>query len=242
MKKSTLRCRIRLKYAENRVFLIASFFLLLFAVTELLVHLHTDRFPRSQIFRIVLSLLICALFYLGGCLYADRTKDRIILFRLMPLFFAVYLYLILDFTLLDKGLGRADRLQYDRADYLRLYVNFRPFQSIYGVYICGFRNGYVSAYYLILNLLGNICAFMPFAFFLPLFFKAQRHWYVFCTTMIVTVGAIETLQFAFMLGSCDVDDLILNVGGAVILYFLLRIRRLQPFLARFVGLYKEKEA
>ncbi len=239
MKKLLERCRNALKHAENRVFLAASLFLLLFAVSELLVHMNTDRFPKSAMLRIVLSVLICALFYIGGCMHADRTGDKRIYTRLMWLFFGIYLYLILNFTLLDKGMGRTDRLQYDRDYYLRWFVNLRPFQSIYEVYIKGFIHGYVRGYYILLNLLGNIFAFMPFAFFLPIFFRAQKRWYVFLPTMLLTVASVEALQFAFMVGSCDVDDLILNVGGTMILFFLLKIPKIQALTNRFVGTAKE---
>ncbi|MBQ9784568.1 MAG: VanZ family protein [Clostridia bacterium] len=239
MKKLLERCRNALKFADARVFLASSLFLLLFAVSELLVHLNAERFPQSPIFRIVLTVLICVLFYLGGMLRADRTGERQIYMRLMWVFFGIYLYLILNFTLLDKGLGRIERRQFDRDYYLRWFVNFRPFQSIYEVYIKGFIHGYVRGYYIFLNLLGNVVAFMPFAFFLPLFFRAQRRWFVFLPTMILVVAGIEALQFAFMVGSCDVDDLILNVGGTMILFFLLKIKKLRSLLDRFTGTKKE---
>lgn len=235
MKKWLKRCLDLLKHAENRVFLAASLFLLLFCVSELLILLNPHRFPSTVMLRVTLSILICALFYLGGCLHADRTGEKRIFMRLMWIFFAIYGYLILNFTLLDKGMGRADRLQYDRAYYMRWFVNFRPLQSIYQVYIKGFIRGYVPAYYLILNLLGNVCAFMPLSFFLPALFPLQKRWYVFLPTVTLSVCAVEALQFAFMVGSCDVDDLLLNVGGAMILYFVLRIPKIQKLTDKLTG-------
>lgn len=239
MKKLLERCRDALKYADARVCLAASLFLLLFALSELLGHLNAERVPRSPLLCITLALLICALFYLGGALRVDRTGDRRVYSHLMWLFFAVYLYLILNFTLLDKGMGRTDRLQFDRDYYLRWFVNLRPLQSIYEVYIKSIIHGYIPVYYILLNLLGNVCAFMPFALFLPYFFPLQRRWYVFLPTMLLTVAAVEALQFAFMVGSCDVDDLILNVGGAMILFFVLKIKKIQALLEKFTGAKKE---
>ncbi len=215
------------RHAEFWVFLSASLFLLLFAFSEWQVHLHADQFPKSAIFRLFLMLLICTLFYLGGLLYLDRTQNGRVMTVLMWLFFALYLYMLFNFTLLDKGMGRNALLSDDpdggRDYYMSRFVNMQPFRSIYQVYIQGFLHGYVNSYYMLLNLLGNMCAFMPFAFFLPRFWKAQKHWYFFLPTLALSVSLVEALQFAFMVGSCDVDDLILNVGGAMILYFLLRI-------------------
>lgn len=34
---------------------------------------------------------------------------------------------------------------------------------------------------------------------------------------------IETVQFFFGVGKLDIDDLILNVGGAVIVFWLFRV-------------------
>ncbi|MBQ9773305.1 MAG: VanZ family protein [Clostridia bacterium] len=239
MQKRLERAKMLLKHAEGRIFLAASVFLLLFALSEILVHVTPDRYPKSAMFRLILSLLICALYYLGGLLYAERTKDTHVLQRLMMLFFGIYLYLILNFTLLDKGMGRNNLLQNadenDRDFYLRWFVNMKPFHSIYEVYIKGFLHGYVNVYYTLLNLLGNVCAFMPFALFLPLFFPAQKRWYLFLPTVALTVASIEVIQFAFMVGSCDIDDLILNVGGAMILYFILRIPALKRLSDRFAG-------
>ena len=105
--KNVLACIKRdVRYAEFWVFLSASLFLLLFAVCEIQVLLHADRFPKSAILRLILMLLICTLFYLGGILYADRKNDRTVMRVLMWLFFGFYLYLLLNFTLLDKGMGR----------------------------------------------------------------------------------------------------------------------------------------
>lgn len=59
---------------------------------------------------------------------------------------------------------------------------------------------------------------MPFAFFLPLLFKKQNNFKTFLLTMICIVIGIELLQFITMSGSCDIDDVILNVSGSLIMY------------------------
>ena len=120
-------------------------------------------------------------------------------------------------------------MELTREEYMETCVNFQPFHTVYHIYIKGYVNGYVSARYTLLNLQGNLIAFMPFAFFLPCFFPKQRHWYLFLPTILLTVCAVEGMQLLLMVGSCDVDDLILNVGGAFLLFWILKI----PPLARF---------
>jgi len=48
--------------------------------------------------------------------------------------------------------------------------------------------------------------------------------------MIIIVVVIELLQFVTMSGACDIDDLILNVLGASIIYFIFKIRCINNFI------------
>ena len=69
------------------------------------------------------------------------------------------------------------------------------------------------------NVLLNVVLFVPLGGLLPLLWKKCKKWYV---TLPIGFGlslAIELVQLAFCLGSCDVDDLFANTLGAVIGYF-----------------------
>lgn len=226
-------------YADHIILAAALLFLFLFAVTETRNLVLENGIYKSSVFRALLLGVICALFYLGAVLREIRTHDDRIFHHAMILFFLLYIYLLINLTLLDKSLGRGTNTAplgdaARRAAYWERYVNLRPFESIWQVYIKGFVNGYVNTYYTLLNLIGNICALMPLALFLPYFWRAQRRWYIFLPTMLVSVAFIEGLQLLFMVGSCDVDDLILNVGGAFLMYTLLRLSPLQRLTERLV--------
>ena len=66
------------------------------------------------------------------------------------------------------------------------------------------------------NLFGNILAFIPFGFLLPLSFKKQKHaGYVLLHSFWLSLG-IELFQLVSHFGEFDVDDVILNSFGAVI--------------------------
>ena len=225
-------------HADVLLFCFSALLLVFFFFSEVRLHQVSLSIPvyRAAGQRVLLAVLICLLFYLSAYLMVDRTGCRAAVRWALWISFAVYLYLILNFTLFDKGLGRGNGWFSSEKDmrehYMRFYVNLRPFKSIYSVYIRGFLGGYVSKGYMLLNLAGNICAFMPFAFFLPALFRPMRRWFFFLPTILLLVAAVEALQFAFMVGSCDVDDLILNAGGALLCYFLLRL----PPLARIAAL------
>lgn len=199
----------------------------------------TQTSPRP-ILLILFLILLCMELYLAALLRVRRTGDERIFSRCMQVFFLLYLYLLLTFTLSDDHFGRAD-MNMTREEYLASRVNYIPFATV-KLYIRAFLNGYVVVRLTILNLIGNICAFMPFAFFLPRFFRLQRKWYVFLPTILLCVSAIEGIQFAFMVGSCDVDDLILNAGGAFLLYLIFLIPPVKRFCDKiYTGDWKRKK-
>lgn len=74
----------------------------------------------------------------------------------------------------------------------------------------------------IINLLGNIAVFVPFGLILPILVNKLRSYWKLMLYFIPTVGVIELSQMLLRVGSCDVDDVILNVIGVWIGYGLLR--------------------
>ena len=191
--------------------------------------------------RLLQAVFSCAVLYCGAYLHRHRTHSDKVLRTCFYVFFAVYLYLLLSMTLLDETLGRSGNSIYRllsegaRIQYISRFVNLIPFQSIYKVYILGCFNGYVNLYYTLLNLLGNVVAFMPLAFFLPYFFRSLRKWYSYLAVVVGAVFLIELLQFVFMVGSCDVDDLLLNAGGSMLMYAILRIPPIQRLTRLLTG-------
>ena len=66
----------------------------------------------------------------------------------------------------------------------------------------------------VINLLGNILMFIPLGFLLPRAFpRLGRLWKTLLTAVGIVV-TVEVLQMLTLLGTCDIDDLILNTVGA----------------------------
>lgn len=80
-----------------------------------------------------------------------------------------------------------------------------------------------------LNLLGNIAAFIPFGFFLPVMSRKCRSFLYMIFFSFEFSLLVEIIQLVSKVGSFDVDDLLLNtIGGAMgylIFVVLNRIRR-----------------
>ena len=108
--------------------------------------------------------------------------------------------------------------------YMRAHVNLRPFHTIQlfsRLLVPPVREYLVRI--AIRNLLGNILLFTPLGIFLPVLFPPLRKFFrtLLSVTFIITI--IELCQLALMVGSCDIDDLILNVSGAALGYGLYKL-------------------
>lgn len=67
-----------------------------------------------------------------------------------------------------------------------------------------------------LNLFGNIAAFVPFGFFIPVMYPKCRSFLYTIFFSFEFSLLVETIQLVSKVGSFDVDDLLLNtIGGAL---------------------------
>lgn len=67
-----------------------------------------------------------------------------------------------------------------------------------------------------LNLAGNVIAFVPFGFFLPVISRKCRSFLYMLFFSFEFSLMVETIQLISKVGSFDVDDLLLNtIGGAM---------------------------
>ena len=222
---------------DRVLLLIGTFFLFLYLSSEMtLLFLPTRRV--APIVHALILLLTCTILYCGACLHLLRTRSTLVLRGAFYVFLVLSLYLVLYVTLLDYSLGRSGDFLFNefgeilfseqRGLYVEWFVNLIPLQSIYTVYIKGLIDGNITLFYGLLNLFGNLCLFMPTSLLLSILFRCQRKWYIFLPTVALCSATIEALQFTFMVGSCDIDDVILNTLGALLLFLLLKI----PFFKR----------
>lgn len=98
--------------------------------------------------------------------------------------------------------------------------NFTPFKEILRFW--NYRHQ-LGIKVVVINLAGNIGAFVPFGLFVPIIsIKMRQAWKVILTGMLLST-AVEFLQLVTRVGSCDIDDLILNTLGTIIGYLLFSI-------------------
>ncbi|GIP28044.1 hypothetical protein J23TS9_31740 [Paenibacillus sp. J23TS9] len=101
---------------------------------------------------------------------------------------------------------------------LRLMSNLVPMHEITGnIHNLRSPSGFI-------NFFGNIAAFMPLGFLLPLVcgFRSMPALKVLLISFGVSL-ALETAQLLLFIGTFDVDDLIMNTAGGVLGYGVLRV-------------------
>ena len=75
----------------------------------------------------------------------------------------------------------------------------------------------------IINLGGNVIMFVPLGFLLPRVFPKLSSLPAVLLTTAAIITAVEVLQLLTLVGSCDIDDLILNLLGSALGYGLHKL-------------------
>ena len=144
----------------------------------------------------------------------------------MMLLFWYYLWVLANVLFFDNAFGRGFHLGVDYGA-----VNLEPLRTVKNYLIAyGYHN--ISLRLVVLNLLGNLVAFAPFGVFLPALFRWQRSIFFFTATLTLGITAVEVAQVYTGAGSCDVDDLILNLAGALIVFIFCRITPIWKHICR----------
>lgn len=141
----------------------------------------------------------------------------------------VYIYITLYLILLISLMIFITRPNFTLFDvkYLSLYlseVNLIPFKSILHFLIDEMNLG-VRLY----NLLGNAIALMPLSFLLILLDKKYETYKSQLKVLFITVLGIELFQFLLSAGRLDIDDFILNIGGAILFFTIIKKLNLIKF-------------
>lgn len=127
--------------------------------------------------------------------------------------FITYIFLLAYLTLFKNYLGR------EVGTYS---INLIPFKNIIKI-THEFLINNVSLRFFIRNIFGNLIAFTPFSYFFLTIFKIKNK-KQFTIIMFFIILFIETLQLILKVGCLDIDDIILNLLGALILFTLLTNR------------------
>ena len=175
---------------------------------------------------------ICAPLVLGTYLYTralpsreERRRAVRFSFFALFLFYALALFgALIASRVAYQGLSEARLAYWDKFD---LMTNFNPLETV-RLYINAIKYDYIGMEIPLSNLIGNAMLFMPMAVFLPCLFRPMQKLWLFALTMFLLLVAVEALQLLLACGSCDIDDVLLNLAGTLIVFGILKL----PFVRR----------
>lgn len=140
-------------------------------------------------------------------------KKRKIIRRLSRIFFIIYMALLVYFLLLSDGFGRME-------GYREYRCNLVPFREI--IRFVKYRD-YIDFISVVINLLGNVVAFMPFGALIRWVLDRKVRWFQAVGYTFLFSLCVELLQLVARVGVFDVDDLLLNTLGGLLGFFIYYI-------------------
>lgn len=127
--------------------------------------------------------------------------------------FIIYLIITLYLMLFSEGMGRttvSEDYRYNLVLFKEIFRFIRYSDSL------GF-------WAVMINVLGNIICFIPFGFFLPIYYSKLRSLLLVVILAFCFSLFIEVIQLLLKVGCFDVDDLLLNTIGGFLGYFIFFI-------------------
>lgn len=216
--------------------------ILLYIISVVVLGIYTiaDLNPRIMMVptsRLILLAVICLCSYSGTLLFSrnveEQTKTKLIK-RTFVFYFILYIFLLFNLVMLDDFFGRASMGVIWNFDpryldsFLMNRVNLIPFRTVLE-YLNSFS---IPFHTKIINLLGNTLAFAPFGFFAHVILNKKPSLLKFTLLMVSASLLIEVIQLIFLVGSCDIDDIILNVLGAVFSYLIFKTKICKKIIRR----------
>ncbi len=128
----------------------------------------------------------------------------------------LYLVLLTYFLFFAEAMGRTPNAEGEYSYNLTLLKEIKRF--IVHREILGYKA-------MVLNIVGNVVAFMPFGFILPEVWDQLNRWHTLTLLGFMFSLCIELAQLVCRVGSFDVDDLLLNTIGALIGYYAFVIAK-----------------
>lgn len=145
----------------------------------------------------------------------EKTKRKL-LHKIAVLLFIVYLAMLCYFLFFAESLDRnfADRSYHYNLIFFKEIKRFWQYRKA------------LDPWAVMLNLVGNVVAFIPFGMFLPVLFSRCRNFFLTLLFSLEFSLCVEIIQLVFKVGILDVDDIVLNTVGGCIGYILFLLVRL----------------
>ncbi len=198
--------------------LIGSLGIILYLILTFFVPLELGT-GHKELENIILLAMPCFLiFILSFTLNEERDRRRCLNFYLVS-----YFIVMLGFVFSNN---RYSELIFQGI--MPREYNLIPFHSI--IELLKSPLGFRFAFY---NIIGNFFMLTPLSILLPMINQKFKKTKVFFLSIISLCFFIESVQYITGLGSFDIDDFILNISGAMLIYIFIKLSIIFSFLEQF---------
>lgn len=163
---------------------------------------------------IIVSLISIAVWITYRIYMWIKNKQTNIIREIILLIFFIYFLLLLLLTIFKGGTitlrDPFNDYMYNQYGVVGI-INIVPIKETVATFMhseAGFRNT-------VTNIIGNIIAFMPLGFFIPLLFDKFNNYKKVLKVGFLSSLAIEITQLFVGWNVCDIDDIIYNTLGAL---------------------------
>lgn len=178
---------------------------------------YTIKFSITQTFILVIIQMIGLVGYAYDARNVVKNKRRMF-YILHSIAFIIYLINLTYQLFLNPSLRHVNALS---------HVNIIPLKTIF-LYYNAYTRHTLPIKNIILNMIGNVMLFMPFGYFMYVLFKPMRSFLPYLFFFLLVIIGVEVIQYIWKVGSADIDDIILNMSGILVLYIVLKI----PFIKK----------
>ena len=173
---------------------------------------YTIKFSITQTFVLVIIQMIGLVGYAYDARNVVKNKRR--MFTILHIIaFIIYLINLTYQLFLNPSLRHVKAIS---------SVNISPLKTIF-LYYTAYTRHTLPIKNIILNMIGNVMLFVPFGYFVYVLFKPMRSLLLYFIFFLLVITGVEVIQYLWKVGSADIDDIILNMSGVLILYIILKI-------------------
>lgn len=130
--------------------------------------------------------------------------------KLIPALFVAYVLLLCAVFFLREPIGR-------------VRINLVPFDTI-TTYLTRLSENSINTDIVMRGIFGNILLTLPLGAFAAMYAALrEKSGKIFLALSLAFIAATELLQFAFRMGECDIDTIMLRFVGVVIGYGVIRL-------------------
>ena len=195
---------------KKKRFLFLSIAVVAFIIQFIDIISYTIKFSITETFILVMIQMIGLLGYAYGARNTVKNQHRM-LKTIHVAAFIIYLINLYYQLFFSPSLRRTVNT-----------VNLLPFRTIL-LYINAYKMHSLPLKNIFLNIVGNMMLFMPYGYFVYVLFKKFRSFIPYTLLFLLLICGVEVIQYIANVGTADIDDVILNMSGILIFYFLTLI-------------------